>query len=99
MATTYTKLRSGSWGVRSTERLSAGQRVTVTKKDGTTKVETIDRVIWTDGTVSLASIAQSDSSSRSSHRRSGCGCDCEDCSHRCQCDPHCVCRGGNIYDC
>jgi hypothetical protein len=98
MATTYTKLRSGSWGVRSTERLVPGQRVTVTKKDGTTKAETIERVIWTDGTVSLASIAQSDSASPS-RKRSGCGCDCEDCSYRCQCDPHCVCRGGNIYDC
>lgn len=62
---TYTKLRSGSWGIRSTSKIEAGQSVTVTKKSGETKLETIDRVIWTDGKVWLASISPAKSQSQS----------------------------------
>jgi len=70
---TYTKLRDGSWGIRAQEPLTAGQAVTVAKRDGTTQTETVDKIVWTgeDGTT-LATIqprrkAASASSARRSH--------------------------------
>jgi hypothetical protein len=47
--TTYTKLKTGAWGVRTTAPVKQGDRVQVSKRDGSTKIETIDRVLWTDG--------------------------------------------------
>lgn len=54
--TTYTKLRDGSWGLRG-DGLAAGAKVTVTKKSGESKVETVGKVLWTGNGVSLATIA------------------------------------------
>lgn len=54
--TTYTKLRSGEWGIRSTTRLVSGMHVTVSKRDGSAKMETVDRVVWSGGGVWLASV-------------------------------------------
>jgi hypothetical protein len=48
MATTYTKLRDGSWGVRiEGPAPAAGQTVVVTKKSGESKAEKIGKVLWT----------------------------------------------------
>lgn len=70
---TYTKLRDGSWGIRGA-RLTAGASVTVTKRDGTAKVETVGRILWTgpDGTC-LATITASTITTASAPRRSGSG--------------------------
>ena len=57
MPTTYTKLRTGAWGVRSTERLTAGQTVTVERRDGTRKAETIHTIVWTGQGVTIAALA------------------------------------------
>lgn len=47
MKATYTKLRDGSWGVRlEGGPLPAGSTVTVTKRDGGQKQETIKAVVW-----------------------------------------------------
>ena len=54
-ATTFTKLRNGSWGVKGTG-LAAGRIVGVAKRDGSHSNVTIDKVIWTDGKVQIASI-------------------------------------------
>lgn len=59
---TYTKLRDGSWGLRATQPLQTGQSITVTKKSGETKAETVGRVLWTGNGVTLATIAQGGSS-------------------------------------
>ena len=56
MAITYTKLQSGGWGIRSTVALTAGQAVTVEKRDGSTKTETVERVVWTGNDVWIAAI-------------------------------------------
>lgn len=63
--TTYTKLRDGNWGLRG-KNLSAGQTVSVTKRDGARKTETVGKVLWrgNDGTC-LATIAST------SHAHSG----------------------------
>lgn len=45
----YTKLKDGSWGLRLTGpevQLAEGDSVTVTKKSGATKTETIDELVW-----------------------------------------------------
>lgn len=53
---TYTKLRDGSWGVRSTEALQVGQVVQVNKASGEVKQETIRGLVWTGNGVWLCSI-------------------------------------------
>jgi hypothetical protein len=91
---TYSKLRDGSWGVRVAGPAKAGAAVTVTKKSGETKTETIGRVLWTDGKVSLCTIVSSTASrrsDRSAHPWTGCACgsregypqdsDCWQCQH------------------
>lgn len=56
MAATYTKLRDGSWGVRIDGPAVAGQTVTVTKKSGESKAETVAAVVWSGNGVSVCSI-------------------------------------------
>lgn len=65
--TTYTKLKSGAWGLRGM-RLVAGSTVTVTKRNGTTKTETVGQIVWTgaDGTT-LAATATAPAIARSSN--------------------------------
>lgn len=98
MKASYTKLKSGAWGVRVLGTVQQGQSVTVTKKDGGTKEETVKTVIWSgqkEGqTITLCAIAR-----RQAPRRSGCECDEDCCAGGCHCDSSCNCRGGNIYDC
>ena len=87
MATaTYTKLRSGEWGIRLIGRATEGQMVSVAKKSGETKSETIARVVWTGRdsrsgeSVSLCAIGSTRSPQRggSGHSRRGTwtGCSC-----------------------
>lgn len=54
---TYTKLKSGDWGIRSEQPIMDGQTVTVRKKSGESKAETVGRVIWSGNGVWLATIA------------------------------------------
>lgn len=68
---TYAKLRDGSWGVRTTgcERL-AGDVVTVTKRSGEAKTETLGSLVWSGDGVSLWRIAARAISTRSISTRS-----------------------------
>ena len=53
MYATYTKLNDGSWGLRvSCGPVAPYATVTVTKKSGETKVETVGQVLWTGNGVS-----------------------------------------------
>lgn len=55
---TYTKLKNGDWGVRvPTESVRDGDTVTVVKKSGDTKTETIARVLWRGNGVALCAVA------------------------------------------
>lgn len=56
MRTTYAKLKSGEWGLRVQGAASEGAMVTVTKRDGSTKVERIGKVIWRGGGITLCAI-------------------------------------------
>ena len=57
MAITYTKLRSGDWGLRSTVALRSGEQVQVTKKSGDIKTETVGNAVWKGNGVFLYAIA------------------------------------------
>jgi hypothetical protein len=60
MSATYTKLKSGEWGIRVTEgTVTEGQTVTVTKKSGETKEEVVAKVVWSGNGVTLCAIRAS----------------------------------------
>jgi len=91
MATTYTKLRTGAWGVRSTDRLTVGQTVTVERRDGSRKSETIAQIVWRGEGITLAAVAPKGAAAEPRGRRTGCSCgsiedsprdsDCASCQH------------------
>lgn len=63
-ATTYTKLKSGEWGLRVPGGAArAGMSVAVHTKAGAAKTETIDRVLWSGNGVSLCTIRKRQRSS------------------------------------
>lgn len=53
---TYTKLSDGSWGVRTNEPVIPGQKITVTKKSGEIKTETIAAILSTSAAGNVVSI-------------------------------------------
>ena len=61
--TTYTKLQNGDWGLRGAGIVS-GQIVTVTKKSGESKSETVGRILWQGDDVVLATIARNGNGGR-----------------------------------
>lgn len=78
MPITYAKLKNGNWGVRSTEAIREGQTITVRKKSGDTKSETVDRIVWSGDGVWLAAVRASkvaDDARRAPRgQRTGCSC-------------------------
>lgn len=103
MAISYTKLKSGDWGVRvEGQTVTVNQVVTIRKKDGTTKQETVQRVIWTGNGVQLCAIAATPShrvtTARSSgYQRSGGG---EYCGYPCPVTGRkCCAANGPCHDC
>lgn len=84
---TYTRLRSGAWGVRGPAALltspAAGvmARVDVTRRDGTTKSEAVVEVVWTDGITTIAAIMPTPrpSSTRQSSAPARRGGICDEC--------------------
>jgi hypothetical protein len=60
---TYTKLRSGDWGIRVAGTVSTGEKITVRKRDGSTKEERIAKVVWSGNGVSLCTIGAARQSS------------------------------------
>lgn len=84
MSATYTKLRSGEWGIRVQGAAKEGQTYSVTKKSGETKQERVSKVVFTGSGVSLCAIAESAPSRSVSYARhpatsprgrwSGCSC-------------------------
>lgn len=53
---TYTKLRSGAWGIRVPGRAYVGQTYTVQKRNGARVIETVRAVVWRGNGISLCSI-------------------------------------------
>lgn len=77
MEGTFQKLKSGEWGIRVTGTVTPGARVTVRKKSGETTTETVGRVVWAGGGVSLCTIAdRSGAAGRHKSRGTWTGCSC-----------------------
>ena len=69
---TPTKLRSGDWGARVTGAVSSGDTITITTKAGKSWTATVDRVVWTNGDVTIVSTRKSSHrTSRPTSRRGG----------------------------
>jgi len=76
MKATYSKLKSGDWGIRVEGVVKPGATVTVVKKDGSTKSETVSRVLWTGNGISLCAIGASGNG-----RRSASSQQCDNCGY------------------
>lgn len=83
MSVTYTKLKSGEWGIRVTDKkVSKGDSIVVTKKDGQTKTEVVKQVVWSGNGITLCAIETAQAartirnygSGSSRGRRTGCSC-------------------------
>ena len=97
MAHTYTKLKSGEWGVRVVGDAKRGQTVTVTTKAGKTKTERIDAVLWHGNGISLCSISRQTGRSRGA--RGNGRTTCKECGRPIQDAPHRRAMGGLCGDC
>ncbi|NCA14195.1 MAG: hypothetical protein EBS89_08700 [Proteobacteria bacterium] len=75
MSATYSKLRDGSWGLRIAGRVAPGEQVTVTKRSGETRTETVRHIIWQapDGSVTLAAIQKGGAAPRTNRATYGRG--------------------------
>lgn len=62
MSATYTKLKTGGWGIRvqGENAVRAGQNVTVTTKAGKIKEETVRKVLWTGNGITLCAVEPRD---------------------------------------
>ena len=98
MATSYTKLRSGDWGLRGTN-LVEGNVTTVQKKSGETCQEVVGKVIWrgSDGTClatkGASAPARTSSPAPKSNGR------CRECGGPIRNAPHHRAMGGLCGDC
>lgn len=100
----YTKLKNGDWGIRVEGQAVPGQQVTVTKRSGDRKVETIGSVVWSKGGVTICTIGrqQQTPSSRppakrqsTSRPRDGSNGKPGYCVY---CDAHVAARAGDLLD-
>jgi hypothetical protein len=77
---TYKQLKNGAWGMRVKGIVLAGEQITVTKKDGSSKVETIGRVLWTGEGISICTIQRAATGSRGyTGHRNGRRYECDEC--------------------
>ena len=103
MQATYTKLRSGDWGIRVQGTVKTGDIVNVAKKSGESKAETVAKVLWTGNGVSLCAIRQSSYSCGSYARRRGgcrgCGGPIRDAAHHRAMSGYCGYCAFDEFDC
>ena len=58
---THTKLRNGEWGLRGPfHEVSTGCTVSVHRRDGQVRRETVGRVVWSDGVLAIAATERSE---------------------------------------
>ena len=91
--TTWTRLRDGSWGIKGdARRIVKGASELVASRDGRTEKVHVGRVVWTDGTTTIAAAAKPTTSTR----RGGNGqCMCGSHNRR---DYRCADCGAQIFD-
>jgi hypothetical protein len=77
---TPSKLRDGSWGARVQGSVQQGAIIEINTKAGKTWTATVQRVLWTDGKVTLVQTESSKGTSSPRPRRSSNGeCQCGAC--------------------
>lgn len=69
---TWHRLRGGEWGIKGpAAMLRPGRTVDVVKRDDTISPRTVARIVWTDGTTTIATVEGKDAgrAPRNSYRR------------------------------
>lgn len=79
MAVTFTKLKSGEWGLRVEGTAKPGDLVTVSKKDGSKESKMVGKIIWNGNGITLCTIAAAAYTPQAGKRR-----DYDDCDDFCQ---------------
>ena len=69
MTATPTKLRNGSWGARVHGTPVAGQEITIEARSGKRWTATVAKVLWTDGSVSIAALGNGSATKSHGPRR------------------------------
>jgi len=54
------KLRSGAWGAKTNDQVAVGDQVKITTAAGKSWMATVKAVVWTDGKVSIITLADRD---------------------------------------
>lgn len=54
---TWTRLRVGGWGLRIDGAARTGDTVIAARRDGSTEPHVVGRIVWTDGTATIATSA------------------------------------------
>lgn len=70
---TFTKLRTGNWGVKLPGRARAGQEVMVQTRAGEQKRVVVGRVVWSGNDVSICTIASQARTATVSNGQEYCG--------------------------
>lgn len=55
---TYTRLRTGAWGLRAVGVIAPGQQVRVTTRDGRSKFETVGQIVFAGDGITVATTAR-----------------------------------------
>jgi hypothetical protein len=90
-AATPAKLSTGAWGARVVGRADAGDSVTITSQGGKSWEASIERVVWTNGEVTLCATSSS-ARAATTGRCKGCVRGIKDASHH-------VAMGGYCGEC
>jgi hypothetical protein len=72
IAASPAKLNTGAWGAKVQGRVEVGQALRITTRAGKSWTATVERVVWTDGKVSLVSTRSADRKPTSKASSSGC---------------------------
>lgn len=73
MKATYKKLKNGGWGIIVEGSPKEGDKLTVTKKDGSTKAEIVKDILWAGDGKSICSIVPTERTYDSRRRCAECG--------------------------
>ena len=95
MNATFTKLRSGEWGVKVGGTVRAGDEVVVSKKDGSQSRERVEKVVYAGNGISICAIKKRKPAARRRRDDDGdyCGGICPVRGSRC------CAKNGPCHDC
>lgn len=92
ISATPAKLKTGDWGARVIGTAKPGDVLTITSAGGKSWIASVERVVWTNGEVTLCATASNSDRPSSSGRCKGCG-------HAIRNAPHHRAMGGYCGEC